>query len=118
MADIKIPVLSSRTDTRLRNLTAILAATGGSRDCELEIVDWVWASRARSQVKRGVIKPVLDSDGGLVCYRRVSAKPLPDKRHADPAQTWQKTPSGGVHVMQLKIGRRGRKIPANQTVAA
>jgi hypothetical protein len=33
---------------------------------------------------------------------------------SNAARTWQKTQSGPVHAMQLKVGLKGRHVPAGQ----
>lgn len=111
----QVPVIASGIDTSLRNLVAILLA-GGKRDHEIEIAGWVWPHRAKQQVQFGQMRAMRDSAGEVVCYKRARAQR--DDRHVDPAQSWQKAPSGGVHVMQLKTGRRGRAVPASHVAFA
>jgi len=113
----QIPILAAHCDTRLRTLLAILAA-GGSRDNELEVVGYVRSDHAHREVKDGHLRAMRDSDGEVVCYKQMRPKVERDAKGVLPAENWQKTPSGAVTAMQLKIGQRGRVIPAYQRSGA
>lgn len=109
MPNTLLPIIAASANTRLRNLLAIAA---GGRDEEIEIVGHVWSNPARAQIKAGRLRAIRDSEGKLVCFKQVG--PKKEQLHRDPAESWQKTPSDGVHTMQLKIGRRGRVVPTCQ----
>ena len=108
----QMPVIAPHVDTSLRNLLAILAA-GGKRDAEVEIERQVWPHSARRQVQAGVLRIIKDSAGEVVAFKRISRA-----KHVERGVEWRKTPSGHVHTMQLKRGRRGRVVPAGQLVTA
>lgn len=113
-----IPVIAAHVDCSLKNLAAILLA-GGKRDDEIVVENYVLARSGVRQAKAHKLRAIADSDGNLVCYqrRRMALHRGPrTRRHEDPRESWQKTPSGDVHAMQLKVGKRGRRIPAGQRV--
>lgn len=109
-----VPVIAAYVDTTLKTLLAIWAA-GGRRDDEVAIESYVWPQSAKLQLASGKLRMIRDSEGHLVAYKRVYRIPARARDGAkDSAESWQKTPSGPVHVMQLKRGRKGRKVPTQQ----
>ncbi len=111
-----LPIIAGDVDTRLRNLTAILLA-GGARDDEIEVLGYIWSHRAGRSEKFGKLHAIRDSNDEVVCYKQSREQFAQDheaRRHADPAESWQKAPSGEVHTMQLKVGRKGRSVPLYQ----
>lgn len=108
----QMPVIASHVDTSLKNLLAILAA-GGKRDGEVEIERQVWPHSARRQVESGGLRAIKDSAGEVVAFKRVARA-----KQVDRGVEWRKTPSGPVHTMQLKHGRRGRAPVARQMAGA
>ncbi len=109
--NVRIPIIAAHVDCSLRNLTEILLA-GGARDHEIVYDGYVWSQHAAAQVKKGLIRAMRYSRGSVVCYHRVKKRVRP--HHVDPARSWQKTPSGPVHTMQLVEGRKGRMVPVDQ----